>query len=410
MIKEYTAYLEQVHRLQDRFIPHYLRWIKSAYAYSKTPLTKPLDEETKNAYLRHCADRHHDWQVEQADQSLRLYAYFLSISADTPLFTKPALDNWTEFGRELKRILRLRQRSPKTEKTYLYWNRRFYFYVKGKSPAELEDSDVVNFLSHLAADKKVAASTQNQAFNAVLFAFRHILNKNIENLGNTVRAPRRKHLPVVLSKNEVMSLLDAMEGTNRLIAQINYGCGLRVSECLNLRVKDIDFDRGIVMIRDSKGGKDRQTVLPAKVCEPLKAHLIDIRAIHELDRSRNTPGVFMPSALERKYPNASTEWKWFWVFPSHKLSTDPRSGIVRRHFKYPNSYQRSIKEASDKAGITKRVSSHTLRHSFATHLLESGTDLRTIQELLGHSDIKTTMIYTHVASKNKLGARSPLDA
>lgn len=307
------------------------------------------------------------------------------------------------------RVLRLRQRSLRTEKSYMHWLRRFYRFLHGKSPAQLDSQDVVDFLSHLAVERKISASTQNQAFNALLFAYRHILHKDIDNLNNTVRAPKRKSLPVVLSKPEVMSLLSNMEGTHRLIAQVHYGCGLRVSECLNLRIKDIEFDRGVVMIRDSKGGKDRLTVLPEAVRGPLQEHLKQIRRIHELDRTNDTAGVFVPEALERKYRHLGKEWSWFWVFPSHKLSVDPRTGIVRRHFKYPDSYQRSIKEAAAMVGITKRVGSHTLRHSFATHLLESGTDLRTIQELLGHSDIKTTMIYTHVASKNKLGVKSPLD-
>lgn len=409
MIKEYAAYLKKVHRLPERMVPYYLKWVKEAYTHSKTSLKAPIAEEAKNSYLHYCSNRHEDWQVEQADESIRLYMYFLSISGDTPLFKNPALDDWRAFGKEMRRVLRLRQRSQRTEQTYMQWLRRFYRFLKGKPPTQLDGQDVVNFLSYLATDRNVAASTQNQAFSAILFAFRHILNKDIENLGNTVRAPRRKSLPTVLSKNEVMTLLSHIEGTNHLIASVHYGCGLRVSECFALRVKDIDFERGIVMVRSGKGGKDRQTVLPDSLRDSLQRHLKQIRTVYDHDRKNDTAGVYLPNALDRKYRNAGKEWKWFWVFPSHKLSVEPRTGIVRRHSKYPKSYQRAIKQASTMARITKRVTSHTLRHSFATHLLESGTDLRTIQELLGHSDIKTTMIYTHVTSKNKLGVKSPLD-
>jgi integron integrase len=410
MIEKFAAYLRDVHRIQERLTPYYLKWVKESYSHTKTPLKVPIKEAAKDVYLAYSANRREDWQIRQADESIRLYTHFLSVSGDTPLLDRPALEDWREFGKEMTRVLRLRQRSIRTEQTYLHWLRRFYRFVKGKRPADLNGQDVVNFLSHLAVDRKVSASTQNQAFNALLFAYRHILNTDIEDLNTTVRAPRRKTLPSVLSRGEVMGLLDSMTGVYQLIAQVSYGCGLRISETLNLRVKDIEFDRGVVMIRDSKGGKDRQTVLPDSLKDTLQVHIRQVRTVHDQDRANGTPGVYMPGALDRKYPNAGMEWSWFWVFPAHNLSTDPRSGIVRRHFKYPSGYQKAIKLAAGKAGIAKRATSHTLRHSFATHLLESGTDLRTIQELLGHSDIKTTMIYTHVASKNKLGVKSPLDA
>jgi integron integrase len=409
MLKQYADYLKEVHRIQDRLIPYYLKWIKEAYGHSKTSFKTPITEEAKDAYLAYSSNRREDWQLSQADESIRLYTHFLSVSADTPLLDRPAMEDWSEFGKEMVRVLRLRHRSITTERTYLQWLRRFYRFVEGKRPSELNGQDVVNFLSHLAVDRKVTASTQNQAFNALLFAYRHILNTDIEDLNTTVRAPRRKTLPSVLSKSEVMSLLNNLTGIYKLIAQTSYGCGLRISESLNLRVKDIEFDRGVVMIRDSKGGKDRQTVLPDSLKDTLREHIDQIRVIHDGDRAKSTPGVYVPEGLGRKYPNLGKEWGWFWVFPANNLSTDPRSGIVRRHFKYPSGYQKAIKLAARSAGIAKRATSHTLRHSFATHLLESGTDLRTIQELLGHSDIKTTMIYTHVASKNKLGVKSPLD-
>jgi integrase len=230
MIKQYAAYLKEVHRMKDHMIPYYLKWVKSAYSHSHTSLKIPITEDAKNAYLKHASNVYEDWQLKQADESIRLYTYFLSVSDDTPLLDRPALEDWSIFGKEMKRVLRLRQRSLRTERTYMHWLRRFYRFLKGKPPAQLDSQDVVDFLSYLAVERKVSASTQNQAFNALLFAYRHILNKDIENLNNTVRAPRRKTLPVVLSKSEVMSLLGHMEGINRLIGSVHYGCGLRVSE------------------------------------------------------------------------------------------------------------------------------------------------------------------------------------
>jgi len=206
MIKKYATYLKEVHRLPERMIPYYTKWVREAYSHSKIPLTTSISEEAKNAYLHHCANQHEDWQVNQADESIRLYTYFLSISGDTPLLPNPAMEDWSKFGSEMRRILRLRHRSLSTERTYMHWLRHFYRFIKGKAPSQLDSQDVVNFLSHLAVDRKVAASTQNQAFNAILFAFRHILNKDIENLNTTVRAPRRKTLPTVLSKKESTSL------------------------------------------------------------------------------------------------------------------------------------------------------------------------------------------------------------
>jgi hypothetical protein len=224
MIQQYAVYLKEVHRIQDRLIPYYLKWIKEAYGHSKTSFKTPITEESKDAYLAYSSNRREDWQLSQADESIRLYNHFLSVSGDTPLLDRPALEDWREFGKEMVRVLRLRHRSIRTERTYLQWLRQFYRFVNGKRPADLNGQDVVNFLSHLAVDRKVTASTQNQAFNALLFAYRHILNTDIEDLNTTVRAPRRKSLPSVLSKNDVMSLLDSMTGVYKLIAQVSYGC------------------------------------------------------------------------------------------------------------------------------------------------------------------------------------------
>ncbi|WP_155890795.1 integron integrase [Desulfuromonas sp. TF] len=239
--------------------------------------------------------------------------------------------------------------------------------------------------------------------------YRHVLDIDTGEAIDAVRAKKRQRLPVVLSKGEVLRVFDAMRSTMRLMAMLTYGCGLRLSECLNLRVKDLDLERGLLIVRSGKGDKDRRTVLPESLHNDLVAHLVEVRALFDSDRQQNLNGVYLPKALERKYPNAGKEWGWFWVFPARGVSTDPRSGMVRRHYQHPSLFQRTFREATQTAAIAKRVTVHALRHSFATHLLESGTDIRTIQDLLGHADLRTTMIYTHVVSKNPLGVRSPLD-
>jgi len=264
-------------------------------------------------------------------------------------------------------------------------------------------------MTHLAVEEKIAASTQNQASSAILFLFRHVLDKDIENIGEAIRAKKKRRLPVVLTRWEMDRLFDHMQGLNLLMARAIYGCGLRLAECVKLRVKDVDFERNAVTIRCGKGDKDRETVLPTSIRATLQDHLEKVRRIYDEDRQRNANGVMLPGALEKKYPNAGKEWSWYWVFPSIKESYDPRSRILRRHHVYPGNLQRAIKSAGQKAEIPKRITVHTLRHSFATHLLESGYDIRTIQDLLGHSDLRTTMIYTHVISKNRHGVVSPLD-
>ena len=306
-------------------------------------------------------------------------------------------------------VLRLKQLALNTEKTYLGWLAQFQFYLGSKPPQELTFEDMRRFLSYLAVERKVAASTQNQALNAILFMYRHVLNIDTGEEIDAVRAHKRRRLPVVLSLDEVQQIFGVMKGTSRLMAMLTYGCGLRLSECLNLRIKDLDLERSMVIVRSGKGDKDRRTVFPDRLREDLGAHLLEVRSLFDRDREQNLNGVFLPHALERKYPNAGKEWGWFWVFPARGISTDPRSGIVRRHHQHPAMFQRAFREALRFAGITKPATVHALRHSFATHLLESGTDIRTIQDLLGHSDLRTTMIYTHVANKNPLGVLSPLD-
>lgn len=255
----------------------------------------------------------------------------------------------------------------------------------------------------------MAPSTQNQALNALVFFFRHVLEYDIEAFINAVRAKEKRRLPVVLSKDEVRAVLSHMKGTYNLIGRLIYGGGLRLNEALRLRVKDIDMVRRVIIVRDGKGGKDRVTTLPGSVISAMEAHLKKVRLLYEKDISNELPGVKLPYALSKKYPDAQKAWDWYWVFPSPKLSVDPVELQVRRHHLNPTGVQRTFKHAIKKAGITKNASVHSLRHSFATHLLEDGYDIRTVQELLGHKNVQTTMIYTHIANKNILGVISPLD-
>ncbi|MBI5641579.1 MAG: integron integrase [Nitrospirae bacterium] len=328
---------------------------------------------------------------------------------DTSVEAPGKAADWLLVEERTREALRLRHRALSTEKSYLAWISQFRSFLRDRQPSALKANDLQTFLSHLAVEKKVSASTQNQALNAIVFLYRHVLEKDIEGQLDAVRARQSLRLPVVLTPREVSAIFSNMSGVNRLMAQLIYGCGLRIHECLRMRIKDIDFERGIVIVRAGKGDKDRRTMLPETLETELSDHMNMIKDFHEMDRKNNVAGVQLPGALEGKYPNAGKEWPWFWLFPAQTLSLDPITHIVRRHHIHPSSLQRAFKLAVDKAGITKHASVHTLRHSFATHLLEKGHDIRTIQELLGHINLRTTMIYTHVAKKNILGVKSPLD-
>jgi integron integrase len=299
--------------------------------------------------------------------------------------------------------------SLRTERAYLHWVRRFVRFHGRRSPRELGAADVTGFLSSLATGGGVAASTQNQALAAILFLYRRVLELDLPWLNDVVRAKRPVRIPTVLTVTEVDALLSCMKGETALMARLMYGSGLRIGECLALRVKDIDLERRELMVRAGKGAKDRITVLPAALVEPLKGQLSFARVVFERDRAGGIPGVELPYALERKYPNAGREWPWQWVFPQDHLSVDPRTRIRRRHHFYEQTLSRAIGVAARRAGIAKPVSSHILRHSFATHLMQQGYDIRTIQELLGHKDVSTTMVYTHVLNRGGRGVVSPLD-
>jgi integron integrase len=309
----------------------------------------------------------------------------------------------------LTREARRRRLSLRTEQAYRQWTRRFVLFHGKRHPAELGPEAVAEFLTHLAVEQNVSASTQNQALAALLFLYRDVLAIELGPLPEMTRARRPKRLPVVLSRDEARRVLAEMEGVPRLVALLLYGGGLRLLEALRLRIKDLDFARHEILIRGGKGGKDRRSMLPASLAAELSGHLALAAKLHQKDLEEGRGRVELPEALARKLAGASADWRWQWVFPSNRLSTDPRTGETRRHHLYPEQIQRAVARAGKLAGVAKRITCHTLRHSFATHLLEAGYDIRTVQELLGHSQVSTTMIYTHVLNRGGLGVRSPLD-
>ena len=307
-------------------------------------------------------------------------------------------------------MLRVERYAYTTEKTYIDWIVRYIFFHGKRHPAEMGEPEVKAFLTHLAMDRNVSPSTQTQALCALVFLYKHVLEQPLEDLGGYAWSRKNPRIPVVLSVHEVQRLLSRMNGMPRFVATLMYGTGMRLQEAITLRVKDIDFDRKTLVIRDGKGAKDRGAVLPDSLVEPLREHLARVRTLHKRDLAAGHGAVSLPFALKKKYPNAATTWGWQFVFPSGNLSEDPREpGVIRRHHIYPDTIQRAVRRAAKAAGIRKHVKTHTLRHSFATHLLETGSDIRTIQELLGHSDVKTTEIYTHVLKRGPRGVTSPAD-
>lgn len=305
--------------------------------------------------------------------------------------------------------IRVKHYSIRTETQYVQWIKRFILFHGKKHPRDMGAPEVEAFLTHLAVEGHVAAATQNQALSALLFLYKEVLAIDLPWLKDVTRAKRPQRMPVVLTRDETRVVLDRMTGVYGLMARLLYGTGMRLMECVRLRVKDVDFARREILIRDGKGAKDRVTMLPDSVVGALQDHLQQRRALFDDDRQKGKATVYMPDALARKYPNAPTEWGWQYIFPSGSYSTDPRSGAERRHHLDEKLLQRAMKRAVQASGLAKPATPHTLRHSFATHLLEAGYDIRTVQELLGHSDVSTTMIYTHVLNKGGRGVTSPLD-
>ena len=310
---------------------------------------------------------------------------------------------------QVRARIRFKHYSIRTEQAYIDWIRRFIKFNRNRHPVDLSSRDVEQFLTHLASVGHVAASTQNQAQSALLFLYREVLSRELPWLDGVVRAKTPSRLPVVLTRTEVADVLTRMRGTHRLIGDLLYGTGMRIMEALRLRVKDVDFGRREILVRDGKGAKDRVTMLPDRLFPVLREHLIEAKRLHRMDLRNGFGAAWMPFALARKYPAAANEWAWQYVFPADRRSVDPRTGITRRHHISDQSFQRAMREALRASGIAKPATPHTLRHSFATHLLEAGHDIRTVQELLGHSDVSTTMVYTHVLNRGGRGVASPLD-
>lgn len=390
--------------------------------YWANKLLTPLDdkrprEESFTAIKKMVENYYNDFVVSQALEAVRLYWAFIdgtdTIDRESEQ-PKPITSPWTpqfeEWSRKAREVLRLRHRSVRTEKAYMGWIERFFEHVAQRSPQprELTADDVRAFLSYLAVDKAVSASTQSQAFNALLMLYRFVLSVEIDGLSSVAKARRKPKLPTVLTKEEVASILSKMKMPDRLMAQLIYAAGLRLEECLSLRVKDLDFEGEALTVRSGKGNKDRITLFPPVLHPVLRRHLAELKIAWERDRRKSLPGVKIPEALARKYPGMSTEWAWYWLFPSARACADPRGTEQVLWHLHPSVLQRSFHEAVRAAGVAKQATVHTLRHSFATHLIEDGYDIRTVQELLGHDNVQTTMVYTHVAVKNKRGVRSPL--
>ena len=407
----------------------YTRWArKFALSMKGKPLRERSAEDVR-AFLRELESQDHiePWQVKQASDALAfLYRDFLGLDLREQMtegedqgsganfadmvVSKAELDSWYgEIFKRLRTELRLRHYSLRTEQAYTHWVRRFLSFHARQPLDELGPEAIKEYLDYLAQARNVSASTQNQALNAIVFLYGQVLNVDAGTFGDFIRAKRTKRIPVVLTRSEVHRLLDGLSGVYYLMAGLMYGSGLRLMECVRLRVKDIDIERLQIAVRDGKGKKDRITTLAQRFVQPLRGQLAYARDLYERDLRQGTAGVYMWPALDRKYPGAAREWIWQYVFPSARLSVDPRMHVVRRHHVNENAVQKAVKKAALKAEITKKVSCHTLRHSFATHLLEGGYDIRTVQELLGHADVSTTMIYTHVLNQPGLAVKSPAD-
>jgi len=417
VLPEFQAFLLDKKLAQEKNVFFYALWASKFLNYSNKKQIPP-DQYQENAVIEFIETLKSnsavsDWQIRQAGDAIRLYYFHYRGFKPSNLPAGQSAGFAQELLTEAKRLIRLKYYSYSTEKTYLQWIKRFLDYARqagGKETvAEVGAVDCKNFLSHLALQERVSASTQNQAFNALLFLFRHVLCKDMGNMAETVRAKRGQKLPVVFSVEEVKRLLSCLTGRDLLVAGLLYGSGMRLMELARLRVKDVDMDFNTLTVRSGKGDKDRTTILPATVKDQLKNHLAEVKKLHENDLTRGYGEVHLPDALSRKYPNAGKEWAWQYVFPANNLSVDPRSGAVRRHHISDTAIQGMIKKAIRKAGIPKFATVHTLRHSFATHLLMNGVNIREVQELLGHKNVETTMIYTHVLRDMSHAPQSPLD-
>lgn len=403
ILLRFQEFLVKEKHIPEKNAPYYALWVNKFFSFS----TSIDDEKFDNIFrqfLEHLSiQKAEDWQLEQAEEAVKFY------------FQEFIKGDGVSILSKLRKAIRLKHYSYSTERSYFDWAQRFFEYLvhikkENVQTNTLHSEQVREYLTYLAVQKRVSSSTQNQAFNALLFLFRDVLNIELKDLNKTVRAKRGPKLPVVLSIEEIQKLFMHMEGKALLMAELLYGTGLRLMELARLRVQDIDFDNGLIFVRAGKQDKDRSTILPESVKEKLRLHLKEVKKIHEKDISSGYGEVYLPDALIHKYPNAAKEWGWQYVFPANKLSVDPRSGKIRRHHIDASSIQKVVRSAVRKAGIVKNATVHTLRHSFATHLLMNGINIREVQELLGHKNVETTMIYTHVMRDMSNAPKSPLDS
>jgi integron integrase len=449
---------------QEKTIPYCIGWVRAFFARHPGRQRRDLGRAEIEAFLAELAARPgiDNWQVQQARDALELYyerfrGIAIAPRPDPPTVHAPPPSavpptkaplaapaagtdhartdsayrrfpecvkrspappslapsaptvNWPALEAAVRERLRMGHYSYRTEQNYLGWIRRFVSFHRGRKPSAMEAKDVREFLRHLAMDEQVASSTQNQALNAVVFLYRDVVKKDIGDFSDFPRARRGLRLPVIASRAEIKAVLDRMEGRELLIARLLYGTGMRINEALGVRVQEVQFDQHRIVVRGGKGDKDRYVPLPTRLEEDLRQWLARRQALYEADKARNMHEVEVPGALDRKYPNAPFAWGWQYVFPADEYSTDPRSGRVRRHHLDEQHLQRAVREAVRQAGLTIRFTPHCFRHSFATHLLEAGQDIRTVQALLGHAHVETTMIYTHVLNKGPMGVVSPVD-
>ena len=415
VLSGYEKFLQDKGLAVPKHRPYLVRWVQQFLYFARAHPGYTF-EQTLDLFLGQIGERVgvKPWQIQQAANAVRVYRYQYrqakTESQDEAGGPAAGVDD-SALLRRLREVIRLRHYAESTERTYLQWSRRFLAYRRKTGlQGEPTSADVKAFLTRLAMAEKVSASTQNQAFSALLLLFREVLRTDLAEMAQTVRARRGRRLPTVLSVREVQALLAQVEPEFQLMVRLLYGSGLRLMELLRLRVKDIDFDGGLVMVRSGKGDRDRSTLLPVSLHEDLKSHLEKVRRWHESDLAKSHGEAPLPYALARKYPGAGKEWGWQYVFPADKVGVDPADGKVRRYHVHGGAIQAAVRTAAKKAGITKRASPHTLRHSFATHLLLNQTDIREIQELLGHKSLQTTMIYTHVVRDMRSSAQSPLDA
>lgn len=399
----------------DKLYGAYAKWLRFYLDFCAKYKHPPRDPDSLEPFLQKLASKNQSSDAQkQAAHSVALYYETMknwkAFSPADNNSSDRASPAWDAVYLDLKNEIRVRQYSPKTLATYRIWIEQFQRFCKNKSPDEITSDDAARYLSYLATERGVAASTQNQAFNALLFLYRHILKTDYDLKDKVVRAKQKKYIPVVLTREEVDRIVNLLDDPADLVVGLLYGCGLRLFECLNLRVGCLNFDDEILTVHDGKGRKDRTVPLPRKLIPDIRNHLEHVYALHEQDIKAHYAGVFMPTALDRKWKNASKELIWQWLFPAKTLTYVPKKNEHRRYHLHESVFQRALKVAVRRAKIPKRVTAHTFRHSFASHLLRHNYDIRTIQEMLGHSDVRTTMIYTHtVKSRTLKERRSPLD-